>query len=854
MSSLIQDIRYAIRWLRKNPGFTAVAVATLALGIGANTALFSVMDSVLLKTLAVREPGRLVLFEWEASRLFRTSGRRGSGMRRPEGTQGGSVFRYDIFEKLRDARAKTPNSETSSPITELFAFAPTYDLTAAKDGRAEVVRGQAVSGGYYAGLGVPFVLGRGITEKDDHAGADPVVVLSHAYWQRLGGSTEVLGQPLKLNQTVFTIVGVTPPEFAGTLQVDYQPEVSVALSFEPTLLGEGTGMAHNGEPGMWWLNVMGRLAPGATREQALQSLQGTFQTAAIDAMPPPRRDGDVARLEPKDYPRLIAVPGGRGLREHRVNFSRPIYGLFLVVGLVLLIACANLANLLLARAALRRPEIAARLALGAGRGRLVRQLVTEAVLLAVLGGAAGALFAVWGKAALVGLAVSDSRFPLDLDSGLNLRVLAFTLAMSLVTGVLFGLAPAWRTTRMDLATVLRQSRRTTAGGSRLKNVLVAVQVALSVLLLAGAGLFLRTLFHLEHVELGFNQERLLVFTVQPTQTGYKDERLLDLYGRLSERVESIPGVRAATFGVIPLIAHYSWNTSVLLPGESRTTEADHPTNRQIVRENFFETLEIPRLRGRGFTARDDARAPKVSIVNQTFARKYLPGQDPIGARVREYDESSEWEIVGLVGDTKYDSQRRDVEPLLFTPWRQEASQIGEMRFAVRAAGEPAALAESVRRAVREIDAGLPVTEVGTQVARSSGALSNERLYARLLTFFGALALALAAIGLSGVLGYSVSQRTSEIGIRMALGARRPQVVRMIVLQGLRPTIVGLALGLAASLAAGRLVAQFVYGVGTSDVATLAVVSVLLVAVAAFAAFVPARRAAAIDPMRALRSE
>ena len=848
---MVQDVRYALGWLRKNPGFTAVAVATLALGIGANTALFSVLDAVLLKTLPVREPERLVLFEWEAGRPFRTSGRRGSGMRRPPGTQGGSVFRYDIVEKMRDARTKASGPH---PIAELFAFAPIYEITAAAGDRAEVVRGQVVSGGYFDGLGVPLALGRGITEKDDHKGADPVVVLSHSYWQRLGAGADMLGQSLKLNQAVFTIVGVTPAGFAGTLQVDYQADVTVPLSFEPAILGAETAMARDGKPGFWWLNVMGRLAPGATREQAAQSLQGMFQAAALDAMPPPERDGEAARLELKDYPRLIALPGGRGLREHRRYFARPIFGLSLVVSLVLLIACANLANLLLARAALRRPEIAARLALGAGRGRLVRQLVTEAVLLAVMGGAAGTMFALWGQAALVGLAVFDSRFPVDFDPGLNLRVLAFTLVISLATGVFFGLAPAWRTTRMDLAAVLRQSRRTTSGGSRLKSILVAFQVALSVLLARGSRPLLRTLFHLERVELGFNQERLLVFTVQPSQTGYEGERLVDFYGRLSGRLESIPGVRAATFGRIPLIADYGWNTTFLLPGERQSTAADHMTNRQIVRENYFETLEIPLSSGpRLHRAGRRARA-RVAIVNQTFARKHFPNGDPLGQRIRESDDAPDWEIVGVVGDTKYNTQRNDIEPLLFTPWRQEVSEIGEMHFAVRATGEPGALAATVRRAVGELDAGLPVTAVGTQVAQSKATLSRERLYARFLTFFGALALGLAAVGLSGVLGYSVSQRTSEIGIRMALGAQRPQVVRMIVLQGLRPTIAGLALGLAASLAAGRLLAQFVYGVGTSDPATLAAVSALLVAVAALAAFLPARRASRIDPMQALRTE
>ena len=344
MSTVIQDVRYAIRWLRKNPGFTAVAVATLALGIGANTALFSVLDAVLLKKLPVREPERLVLFEWEAGSPFRISGRRGSGMPRPPGTRGGSIFLYDIFEKMRETRAKASGSP--NPLSDLFAFAPIYEVTASTNTRADVVGGQVVSGGYYAGLGVPLALGRGITEKDDHPGADPVVVLSHAYWQRLGASPDVLGQSLKLNQTVFTIVGVTPPGFAGTLQVDYHADVTAPLSFEPAILGGETGMARDGKPGIWWLNVMGRLAPGATREQAAQSLHGTFQAAALDVMPAPERDGDVTRLEPKDYPRLLALPGGRGLREHRRSFERPIFGLSLVVSLVLLIACANLANLL----------------------------------------------------------------------------------------------------------------------------------------------------------------------------------------------------------------------------------------------------------------------------------------------------------------------------------------------------------------------------------------------------------------------------------------------------------------------------------------------------------------------------
>jgi len=850
--SIAQDLRYAFRWLRKNPGFTAVAVSTLAIGIGANTALFSVMDAVLLRTLPVKDPSRLVLFEWTAGKTFRTNGRRGSFSQylHPEGTRGGSIFRDDTYEKMLQAVRESPGG----PLSDLFAFAPIYDITAAAGGPAELVRGQAVSGGYFAGLGVRPIIGRGITDEDDAPGAPPVVVLSHAYWRdRLGADPRIVGRPIKLNQTVFTVIGVSPPGFHGTLQVDDRPEITVPIHLEPTLLGENTGMPRDGKPGMWWLNVMGRLKPGVAREQAAASLNGIFQAAALEIMPPPRRQGDVARPEPKDFPRLVAEPGALGLREQRAEFSRPIYGLFLVVALVLLIACANLANLLLARAALRRAEIGARLALGASRGRLVRQLVTEAVLLALLGGAAGALVAVWGKAALIALAAGTDLLP-NVDPGLDGRVLGFTLAISVVTGVVFGLAPAWKTTQLDLTTALRQSRRTVSGASRWKNGLVTVQVALSVVLLAGAGLFLRSLANLERIDLGFNQEKLLVFALQPGAAGYKDDRLIDFYARLSARLDALPGVRSATFAVIPLIADSVWSTGVLLPGETQRTAAEHMTNRDMVRENFFATLEIPHLRGRGFTAQDDARAPKVAIVNQAFARKFFPGADPLGQRVRESESGAELEIVGVVGDTKYENQRSAIEPLLFTTWRQETTSIGEMRFMLRTDAEPTALAEAARRAVREVDPNLPVTEVGSQKARSRATLSRERLYTRLLTFFGAIALSLAAIGLTGVLGYSVAQRTSEIGIRMALGARRPQVVRMIVLQGLRPTVAGLVLGLGATLAAGRLLASLVYGVGTSDPMTLVVVTAILVAAAALAALLPARRAARVDPIVALRME
>jgi len=587
-------------------------------------------------------------------------------------------------------------------------------------------------------------------------------------------------------------------------------------------------------------------------------------------MPPPRKANQPAQLEPKDYPRLIAESGSRGMLDRRRAYSTTIYGLFIVVALVLLIACANVANLLLARAALRSAEISVRLAVGAGRWRLIRQLLTESVLLASLGGAAGVLFAFWGKSALVALSDEDTGIlPNGVDLRLNWRVLAFTFAVSLMTGVLFGLAPAWRATSLDLATSLKQSRRTTVAVSRLSKGLIVAQVALSLLLLAGAGLFIRTLSNLQRVNLGFNQENLLLFKLQPEQGGYKDERLCRFYQQLFARLDNLPGVGAATFGKVPLIAHDNWFFDILLPGESEMTAGGkHITNRQAVRENYFAALEIPLVGGRDFTARDDQRAPRVAIVSQSFARQFFPNEDVLGKRVTIIDTQGEVEIVGVVADTKYMSQREELKPLLYTPWQQEVSDIGEMHFMVRTTIEPATLASTVHQVVRELDSNLPVTELSTQTARAQATLGQERLSARLLSFFGGLALLLAAVGLSGVLAYSVAQRTNEIGIRMALGAQARNVLRLVIWQGMKLVLLGLGAGALTAYALKRLLAsnyfgaeawqrqmaEQLYGVSGTDPLTLAVTASLLTLVALAACWLPARKAAQVDPMVALRSE
>jgi predicted permease len=867
IETFLRDLRYGLRMLRRSPGMTAVAILSLALGIGANTALFSVVDAVLLKTLPVQEPEQLVIFEWKSGRAFRLNGMSGtSNVDTDPGGRGLSLFRYDVFEQMQ----KTHAESSDSPLSDLFAFAPVKNITAKTGDQPEVIDGQAVSGNYYKGLRVNPSLGRMITIDDDRKNAAPVVVLSYQFWEeRFASNPSVIGQPLKLNQQSFTIIGITPPAFNGTLQVGYNPRITIPFAAEPLLRGERTNLGTASKPGVWWLNVMGRLKPGATREEARESLHTAFQTSALAAMPPPRKSNQSAQIEPKDYPRLMVEDGGRGMLDMRKWFAPTIYGLFVVVALVLLIACVNLANLLLARAALRGPEIKIRLAVGAGRWRLIRQLLTESLLLATLGGAVGVLFAFWFKGALSAFANDDNGLlPSGVEPSLNWRVLGFTLAVSLLTGILFGLAPAWRATSRDLQSTLKQSGRTTGSMSRLSKGLLVIQVAVSALLLVGAGLFIRTLYNLQRVNLGFNQENLLVFTVQPELNGYKDEQLTRFYQQLFDRLDHLPGVRSATFAHVQLIANDNWFFDFLLPGEVEGTAPERDTMRQIVRENYFAAMEIPLLRGRVFTAQDDSHAPAVAIISQSFQQQFFPNQEVLGKHVTFNDKKGEVEIVGVVADTKYQSQRKDIEPLLYTPWRQEAGNIGVMHFSLRAASDPTALTAQVREIVRGLDNNLPVIDVGTQSARSEKTLAQERLYARLFSFFGTLALALAGIGLFGVLAYSVSQRTREIGVRMAFGAQVWNVISMVVWQGMRLVLVGLTISALTGYVLVRLLnskyfgpdtwqqrmKEQLYGVRISDPLTLIVIALLLTLVALVACWLPARRAAKVDPLVALRYE
>ncbi|HLM54640.1 MAG TPA: ABC transporter permease [Pyrinomonadaceae bacterium] len=856
MRTLWQDLRYGARVLAKTPGVTAAAVLSLALGIGANTALFSVVDAMLLKQLPVRDAGRLVLLKSLSSPKFETGGYNGNSDRDESGRVVRTSFPHLTYARLR---------EQPGVLSDVFAFGGVA-LNLSAGGEAEVVAGQAVSGNYYAALGVEAFSGRTLNDEDDRASSAPAAVLSHRYWQRrFGADPAAVGRQVNLNNVAFTVVGVAPPGFDGTMQVGSSPDVTIPVAWEPQVNPERSRMAG---AGVWWLRLMGRLRPGATAEQAQAALDSAFRQSVIDHREARRAQAQGAGapppLDPKDAPVLAVAPGAQGEMNLRESYQRPLYLLSGVVGLVLLIACANVANLMLARAAGRRREIAVRLALGAGRGRLVRQLLTESVLLALVGGALGVLVAFWLKDGLMAADDWGGRWMSALEPQLDLRVLGFTAALSLLTGVLFGLAPAWRSTRVDLTPALKDSGRGSSASSRtwLSKSLVVAQVALSLLLLVGAGLFLRTLFNLRRVEPGFDTRNLLLFGVDPGLLGYKDERLADLYRRLTERIEAVPGVTSVTFSRNALLSFASSSRNFYLPGAAPGPDGRVKENGEVyvhqVRENFLEAMGIPLLAGRGLSARDDARSPKVAVVNQTFAEQAFPGENPVGRRLAfNAERPGEVEIVGLARDAKYTSQRAKTPPTVYLPWRQEMRAMSSVFFEVRTEGDPEAWVAAVRQAAREVDAGLPLNNVKTQAEQAGETMAMERLFAKLLSLFGLLAQLLAAVGLYGVLAWSVSRRTHEIGIRMALGARRGDVLRMIFRQGLTLTLAGIALGLGGAYALTKYLqslTEMLYGVSPADPLTFGVIAGFLLLVALLACYLPARRATRVDPMVALRHE
>lgn len=839
----MHDLRFALRQLAAAPGFAAVAVLSLALGIGANTAIFSLVNEFLLRAMPVKDPGELVL-------LRRVAGARGQivwmgdqGIAQTDPATGRvskSSFPLPVFERFR---AHHPM------LAQVFAYAPFQEANVRVDGVPEAdVAAQFVSGDYHAGLGVRLARGRAIVADDDRPGAEPVAVLSHRYWERrFGSDPAAVGRVVQINGVPVTIVGVTGAGFHGALQVGDAPDISVPLAHVGRFLPDRPDMTN---AGFWWLRIMGRRAPGATDAQVRAALEPGFQEAARDGWLAAQRPGSQPTLP--DLPTLAIEPGGQGENDRRREHARALHVLQGLAGLVLLAACANVANLLLARGAGRRREIAVRLALGASRARIVRQLGVEALVLAALGAGLGLLLAAWSRDLLAGLRPFGGA-AVALELPLDLRVLGFTVAAAAATALLFGLAPALRATRLDLTAEFQGGARTLGGGggSRLSQGLMAAQIALSLVLLTGAGLFVRTLRNLQAIDPGFNPRRLVLFRLEAAGTGYARERFAALPARVAEALERLPGVAAATYSDVPLLSRYALDRAVQVDGAAAPGEGPAIAHSLAVAPNFFAALELPLAAGRGFADRDDAAAPKVAVVNAAFARKYFGTEHAVGRRFGWGRLGARGvEIVGVARDAKYHTLRAEAEPTFYVPLAQHP--FWQVNFALRTRGDPEAAFAAVRAAVRDSDPALPVLDLRTQEEQIARLNGQELLFARLSGFFGTLALALACVGLYGLMSYTVCRRTGEIGLRMALGARPAQVLGMILRESCALVALGTALGLAAAWLASRAVGSLLYGLTPTDPAIYATVAALLGAVAALAALLPARRAAAVEPMRALR--
>jgi len=838
MATFIQDIVYGIRVLRKNPGFTAVAVLTLALGIGANTAIFSVIDAMILRPLPVKDPNQL--FQLATVGPLMNS----------------SHFSYPAFKPFRD------ENHVFSGVLAVFWL---HELDATLNGQTESVDGQLVSGNFFSLLGVDVVAGRTFTaDEDKEPRQNPVAVISYAYWKRrFGLDPTVVGKRVALNKTSFTIVGVTPPDFLG-IWLGHPADVYVPMMMEPAFHEDKSWL---NDWSYHWVQVVGRLKPGVSREKALADLAVIHHEALEDE---PKTDWPPQMAHQYMEGKLELVPASGGLTfDLRREFSQPLSILMAMVGLVLLIACTNVANLVLARAAARQKEIAVRLAIGAGRLRLMRQLLTESLLLALAGGAAGLLLAWWSGAALASL-ISPGRGQLRLDLSPDPRVLAFTGAVSLLVAILFGLAPALRATRLDLTPALKENART-VGASRsrlgLGKALVVTQVAFSLLLLFAAGLFVRTLTNLKNLDPGFSRQNVLMFSVDATKNQYKGADVARIYQQLLERFEAVPGVRSASLASWgPITGGGGWDNEVWVEGYAPRPNEDMNVYLNAVGPRYFDTIGTPVLVGREFRPRDSGSPGKVAIINQAMARYFFGNANPIGRRFgwgkpqdagKACDEGegacpASFEIVGVVKDSKYETLRETVPRTAYVNCFQRP--LGEMTFLVRSEMGPAALVPPMRREITGADKGLRIGSFSTLEEHVDQSLGHERLMATLATLFGALAVLVASVGLYGIMAYAVLRRTSEIGIRMALGAQQTDVLWMVLRETGTMVAIGLGIGIPAALASGRMISSQLFGLTAHDPGTIAVASVVLLGVALLAGYIPARRATQVDPMVALRDE
>jgi len=836
MGWLAQDLRYALRTFRKSPVFVLVAVLSLAFGIGANTAIFTLVDQVLLRLLPVKDPQQLVLLWGRGPHYGSNNGR--------------YKISYPMYEDFRDH-----NQVFSGMLCKW-----TTSMSVSSEGRTERVDGELVSGSFFQVLGVGAALGRVFSAEDDKTpGGAPYAVISYRYWlNRYAGKPDVIGKRVLVNGYPLTIIGVSQAGFDGT-DPGTSPQIRVPIMMKAEMDQVGSSFSYNFKSRRGrWVNVFARLKPGVTLAQAKAALQPYFhQMLEMEV-----QEKEFAHAAPETRQRFLTMwmdllPAAKGDSNLRRQFSSPLLVLTAIVGLVLLIACANVANLLIARATARQKEIAVRLALGASRSRIVSQLLVESLLLALTGGVAGVALAMWMDRALVAfLPTGDSAITISTTP--DLRILLFSLAVSLLTGVIFGLIPALQSTRPQLAQTLKDQVGSIAGGSSvgLRKALVAAQVTLSLLLLIGAGLFIRSLKNLKDLDPGFQTANLVEFEMNPARSGYQPERSLDFYRQLRENLDAVPGVESSALAVMAILTGDEWDQSVSIEGFAhKPTETPDP-HMQFITPNYFKTLNIPILQGRDFRMTDANGAPKVCIVNDKFAKRYFKDGIAVGRHIGMGGDPGtklDVEIIGVVRDTKYESMRDEVPLLVYRPYNQVEFVIGMMAY-VRTSRQPEQAFSSIRQVVNGLDANLPVSQMKTLEVQQEESLITERLVATLSSGFGILATLLAAIGLYGVMAYTVAMRTREIGVRMALGAAASDVIWLVMKEVLLLAGIGIAIGLPAALALTRFAKSQLYGIEPNDALTIAISTAGIALVAILSGYIPARRATMVDPMCALRWE
>ena len=839
----MHDLRYGLRMMRRSPAVALVAIISLGLGIGAAAAVFGLVDALLLRELPVRAPEELALFRWTSGPASVFESLNGNSQRNDNDFSITSTsFSRPPFDALRQELSDRAN---------VFGFADLYRLNLSIDGQADVASGHVVSGNYYSALGLSPAQGRLIGDADDRANAAPVAVISHTFWQRRFGGAEAVGRQVVLNGVPFTIIGVAPAGFRGTLQVGQEHDVIVPMaSYDAVNRGSDST-----SPTYWWVLVMARLTPGTALGQIQPAADLIVKRTTASARP---------QLTPQDLPRVSVEPGNRGQTESRDSVREPLTTMALVIAILLLVACANVANLMLARGRARVRELTIRVAIGAGRARVIRQLMIEGLLLAAGGGVLGLLLAKVIAAALLP-ALTGSASMLD-DAGLYWRVGLFTVGAAVGCTLLFGVIPAIRATDVRLASSLQEASRsntTSRHRNALAGTLVIVQVALSMLLVTAAALLVVSVRSLERLDPGFDAESVLVFRIDPRQNGYEGPRARALMEGALERLRRIPGVRSASFSSHPLIANAADITAARPAGtpapaqgsaESRQFILEHRAWRLVIDEQFLATMGIRLRSGRQLAPSDTEGGQLVAIVNESLARQLFGTTEVLGRRMvlGLGANSPEIELVGVSADARYTSLRQQAPPTFYVSYRQRSTW--GSTFVVRTSLEPTAIAGQVRATMRELDPALPVSNLRTQQEQIRLSLQRERLFARLATLLGGVTLLLAMIGLYGLLAYTVTRRTPELGLRMALGADRRSVRWMVLKQSLVLVVTGLAVGIPAAIGGSRFVSSLLFNINPTSPLALAVAAGIMLGVSLIAAFVPAHRASRVDPMVALRAE